>query len=134
VSDERHYIYTAASAILVGFFANITLVLWKGQVQLGLTMFATSVAVAALLLTAGRRMSELDGEKRRARQEAEVVRLLESIDHRLTPSPVDDSQGDEKSEHTASSRPPALRAMPHTQRVGGVVRHPETWAAHNSGC
>jgi hypothetical protein len=79
--EKRMVVGTTAILLLV--CGTALALVGKGELQVGATTFAIGIAVAALLFTMGRRVSELEGDLRRAQHEAEVPRLLESIDRRL---------------------------------------------------
>jgi hypothetical protein len=65
------------------FFAVAMTLIEKDHTQLGATVLALAVAAAAISLTIGRRMTEVDREMYQTRRHAEIIRLLESIDRRL---------------------------------------------------
>jgi hypothetical protein len=82
VKHEKWFI-RLATIVVWGYVVVAVVLVFRDHVALGATMFGLGLATAALLLPVGRRLSELDHLEHRLRQDAEVVRLLESIDRRL---------------------------------------------------
>jgi hypothetical protein len=89
MKNERQALSLASATILLETALAIALIV-GGHAPLGVAVLGVGVAFGAVLLTMGRRMSDIDSEEHRARAElgrakyeVEVLHLLESIDRRL---------------------------------------------------